>query len=150
MNTKAKSSMPSIVSANLRIVGDLVCDGDIQVEGTVEGSVKSSVLTIGDSGTIQGQISADQVMVSGTVVGKIKARTVYLAQSASVTGDILHESLGIEAGAQFEGQCKSLVDGTKSDAGNVKMGGAAASGASDGNAAGPTVAAQPLTSGGSS
>ena len=134
--------MPSIVSANLRIVGDLVCDGDIQVEGTVEGSVKSSVLTIGESGTIQGQITADQVMVSGTVVGKIKARTVYLAQSASVTGDILHESLGIEAGAQFEGQCKSLVDSAKADTGPMKL----ASKPGDGG----TVTHQPLTAGSTS
>lgn len=102
------SSMPSIVSANLRITGDLVSDGDIQVEGAVEGNIKSRMLTIGESGSVKGEVVADQITVAGVVVGKIRAGSVTLAHSADVTGDISHESLGIEAGARFEGNCKQI------------------------------------------
>ena len=97
------NSMPSIVSANLRINGDLISEGDIQIEGTVEGNITSRMLTVGESGTVKGEIVADQVTIAGTVVGKVKARTVTLAQTSDVTGDISHEALGIEAGARFEG-----------------------------------------------
>lgn len=107
----ASNAMPSIVSANLQITGDLVCDGDIQVEGSVEGNIRSRMLTIGEGGTVKGEIEADQVTVSGNVLGKIKARTVSLSQSASVNGDIEHESLGIEAGARFEGSCVKMSSG---------------------------------------
>lgn len=110
--TTTTSSMPSIVSANLRITGDLVSDGDIQVEGAIKGNVKSRMLTVGESGSVNGEIVADQLVVAGTVVGKIKARTITFGPSATVTGDVAHESLGIEAGARFEGQCKRLVEGS--------------------------------------
>jgi len=114
------SSMPSIVSANLRITGDLVSDGDIQVEGAINGNVKSRMLTVGESGSVNGEIVADQLVVAGTVVGTIKARTITFGPSATVTGDVSHESLGIEAGARFEGKCKRLVEGsTKVAAGIV-------------------------------
>lgn len=101
-------TMPSIVSAGLRVTGDLVSDGDLQVEGTIEGNVKSRLLTVGEGGSVNGEITADQVTVSGSVTGKIKARNVSLTQSANVTGDIAHESLSIDAGARFEGNCTRL------------------------------------------
>ncbi len=108
------SSMPSIVSANLRINGDLISEGDVQIEGTVEGNITSRMLTVGESGTVKGEIVADQVTIAGAVIGKVKARTVTLAQTSDVTGDISHEALGIEAGARFEGSCKK-IDMSKKD-----------------------------------
>lgn len=101
-------AMPSIVSGNLKITGDMMCDGDIQIEGTVEGNITSRLLTVGESGSVKGEIVADQVTIAGTVVGKVKARTVTLSQTSDVSGDITHEALGIEAGARFEGSCKKI------------------------------------------
>ena len=107
-------SMPSIVSANLRINGDLISEGDVQIEGTVEGNITSRMLTVGESGVVKGEIVADQVTIAGRVNGKVKARTVTLSQTSDVSGDISHEALGIEAGARFEGSCKK-IDMSKKD-----------------------------------
>lgn len=122
IDRKVKSntmSMPSIVSSNLKITGDLTSDGDIQIEGLVEGNVTSRMLTIGESGTVKGEIIADSVTVAGAVDGKIEARTVTLAQTSDVTGDISHEALGIEAGARFEGSCKKVDFSKRSPIGEV-------------------------------
>lgn len=97
---------PSIISANLRIVGNLETEGEIQVDGIVDGDVTVKALTVGANATVNGEIKADAVVVRGTVNGRIKARTVELATSAKVTGDIWHESLTVEAGAYLEGHCK--------------------------------------------
>lgn len=104
----AKSGMPSIVSPGLQITGNMVSDGDMQIEGSIEGDVKSRVLTVGESGSINGQVEADQAFISGTVTGKIHARSVNLAKSARVNGDIAHEMIAIEAGAMVEGTLKYL------------------------------------------
>jgi len=98
--------MPSIISADFRITGDIVSEQDLQVEGNIVGNVKSRMLTVGASASIEGDITADQVNVNGKVIGKIKARTVTLGQSARVNGDITYESLTMDPGTRFEGSCK--------------------------------------------
>lgn len=96
---------PSIVSGDLRVVGDLTSKGEIHVDGNIEGDIRCQVLVIGQSGTVTGQIFADSVRVHGTLTGQIRARSVFLAATARVVGDISHESLAIEPGAFLEGHC---------------------------------------------
>ena len=106
---KPKSSMPSLVSADLSIVGDITGDADIQIEGRIEGNIKSRALTIGNSGEVKGKVIADDVMISGSFEGQMSAGSVKLAASAKVKGDItVREALSIETGAKFEGQCKRV------------------------------------------
>ena len=103
-----KSSVPSIISADLRINGDLVCSGDVQVDGWVEGDIQSRNIVIGEGATVHGALSAENVRICGVVKGEIKADTVVLEKTAKVTGDVMHKSLTIEEGAQLEGMCKRL------------------------------------------
>jgi len=44
------------------------------------------------------------------VEGSVRARMVMLARNAHVLGDIVHQSLSVEMGAVFEGQCRYLQD----------------------------------------
>ncbi len=102
------SGVPSIISPDLKIVGDLKSNGDIQIDGAIEGDINSRLLTIGEQAVVEGCIVADTVRVSGTVKGQIKARMVHLDKAARVTGDLTHETLTMEAGAFFEGQVKRM------------------------------------------
>lgn len=106
------ATMPSIVSAGLQVNGNMVSDGDIQIEGTIEGDVKSRTLIIGAEGLVKGSIVADEVTVDGMVEGKIKAKTVILHENSQVIGDITHDLLTVLAGARIEGSLKRL---SKSD-----------------------------------
>lgn len=105
-----KSSPPSILSADLKIVGDLHSEGEIQVDGTVEGDIRTHSLLVGETANIKGEIVADVVNVHGSISGQIKAREVNLSKTAHVVGDILHENLAIETGAFLEGHCKRMAD----------------------------------------
>lgn len=106
----AKPAVPSIVSTDMKIVGDLTSEGEIQVDGTVEGDIRSRHLLIGGTAQITGEVIADVVEVYGTIHGQIKATTVSLAKTAHVVGDILHENLSIEKGAFLEGHCKRMAE----------------------------------------
>lgn len=103
-----RSSVPSIISADLRINGDLVCSGDVQVDGWVEGDIQSRNIVIGEGATVHGALSAETVRICGVVKGAVKADSVVLEKTARVTGDVLHKTLSIEEGAQLEGMCKRL------------------------------------------
>ena len=100
---------PSIISSDLNIVGDLHSEGEIQIDGTVNGDIRTHALVIGETAKVKGEIVADAVRVLGSVNGQIKAKVVKLAASAHVVGDILHEDLSIETGAFLEGHCKRMV-----------------------------------------
>ena len=88
------------------INGTLTSTGDIQIDGRVEGDVRSVGLVIGDKAEIHGEIFAEDVTVRGKVVGRIRARKVLLSATSHVEGDILHEAFAVEAGAFFEGNCR--------------------------------------------
>lgn len=103
-----KSSMPSIISADLTVHGDLVCQGDLQIEGSIEGDVTGRNLTVGEAGTVKGTVEAETVQVNGSMWGEIKARSITLGKTAQVFGDIKYNSLVIEAGAQLNGTCKPV------------------------------------------
>ncbi len=99
---------PSIISASLRIVGNLVSDGGIQVDGIVDGEVQSRGLTTSRGAPANGSIAAETVRIDGAVNGHIKASNVMLGPTAGVIGDIVHASLVVEAGAFLEGHCRRL------------------------------------------
>ncbi len=97
---------PSIISVNLHIIGNLSTDGEMQVDGSIEGDVTSQALTVGEKASISGEIVADHIEIHGSVSGKIRARKIKLAKTAKVIGEIWHEVLSIESGAYIEGQLK--------------------------------------------
>ncbi len=105
---EASGRVPSIISPDLKIVGDLKCTGDIQIDGTIEGHIKGDQIIIGERAKVEGSIVAETVRIFGTVNGQIRAKTVHLDKTGKVIGDIAHEILTIEAGAYFEGQVQPL------------------------------------------
>tara|TARA_R110002110_G_scaffold25482_5_gene94505 strand:- start:288 stop:773 length:486 start_codon:yes stop_codon:yes gene_type:complete len=113
----SRSSVPSIISIDLTVQGNLISEGEIQLDGSVTGDVTAHALTIGQNGTVNGEIDAETIRVHGTVNGQIRAKSVFLAKSARVRGDVVHESLAIEPGALLEGHCKRMT--TLPDAANA-------------------------------
>ena len=112
----ARSSAPSIISADLVVNGMLTSTGDIQIDGRVEGDVRSSGLVIGDKAFINGEVMAEDVTVRGRVQGSIRARKVLLCATSHVEGNILHEAFAVETGAFFEGNCRHADNPLADDA----------------------------------
>ena len=101
-----KPSMPSIVSEGLHVTGNLISDGDVQIDGIIEGDVKGRNLTVGSNGQVVGKIVAHEVVINGSVTGEVAAKTIMITRTANVEGDLVHEVLSIEAGAVFEGRSR--------------------------------------------
>lgn len=104
-----KLTAASLVAEGVQIRGDLATDGDLHLDGAVEGDLTVGQLTVGETGAVRGSIKADTVDIRGRVIGTISARQVRLWASAQVDGDISHTELAIEAGAHFEGRSLMLV-----------------------------------------
>ena len=103
-----RPGVPSIISADLKIVGDLHSGGDLQIDGAVEGDISSRSLTIGESAVVRGVLVAETVRIYGSVIGEVRANSVILSKTARVEGDIVHQSLSMEAGADLIGKLSRL------------------------------------------
>ena len=100
----------SVIGTDLTIAGNLICKGEVQVDGIVEGDIQGSNVVVGESATVTGSISAEEVVVRGHVVGSVHSRRVMLQTTSQVEGDIYHQSLSIEQGAMFEGKSRRTND----------------------------------------
>lgn len=100
------SGVPTVISPDLTIEGNLKSDGDIQLDGVVDGDVETRTLTVGEDGTVHGSVTAETVRICGKVDGEVRAGSVSLARTAEVRGDVVHDSLAIEAGAFIDGRCR--------------------------------------------
>ena len=121
--TRQPKPAPSIISSDLTITGNLETTGDMQIEGTIDGDIRSHLLTIGQTALVRGEIVADDVVINGRVIGRIRAQKIRLSSTARVEGDILHKNIAIESGAQFEGSVQRSDDPISQDMRPKKLGG---------------------------
>jgi cytoskeletal protein CcmA (bactofilin family) len=97
---------PSVIAADLNVLGNLISDGVLDIDGKIDGNVRCHTASVRPNGRVHGDIMAEIVHVYGTVEGIIKAKTVMLYSTAKVVGTIMHESLSIEDGAFVDGKFK--------------------------------------------
>ena len=97
-------SVPSILGRDIIITGDIKTDGEVQIDGRLDGNIKAGTLTIGEQGAVNGKVMAGTVLVRGKVTGKIEGAKVDLAETANVQADIVQDQLTIANGAFFDGK----------------------------------------------
>ena len=93
---------PTIISSDMRITGNVTSEGEVQVDGVVDGDVRGGNVSIGSSGHIAGAVTADKILVRGRINGQIRAQIVTFTRTAQVKGDVFHDTLSVEAGAKLE------------------------------------------------
>lgn len=101
-----RKTAPSVISSDMNVLGNILSEGFIDIDGHIEGNVKCDNTTIRTNGLVKGDVVAQHVQVYGRVEGLIKAKVVTLFSSAYVSGVIMHESLSIEDGAFVDGKFK--------------------------------------------
>jgi cytoskeletal protein CcmA (bactofilin family) len=97
----------NLIGPGTVIKGNLICDGDIRIDGKVEGTVTvGQRLVVGETGMIIGHVNASYVTISGSVIGNIQSdQTTILHGKSSVKGDVYTSQIIIESGARFNGKC---------------------------------------------
>jgi len=109
MNTPTNSGNTagkSVLASDLKITGDIVSKGSVEVMGEVDGSITAENLVVSHEGVIKGTISAKTVDLRGKLTGKIDSDSLTLRSAAQVTADVTYTTLSIESGAQIEGSFK--------------------------------------------
>ena len=101
----ASSRGLSTLSSDLQFEGNISGAGDLQVDGSIKGDVRVGRLIVGETGAVEGNVTADYLEVRGRIVGAVNGKQVKLVSTAYVDGDITAEQLSIDIGAYFQGRC---------------------------------------------
>lgn len=98
----------SIISSGTTISGDIETGGVLKVEGRIDGHVRRArQVMLAKEGTIQGDVSAAEVVVGGLIAGSVTAtERLELQSTAVVNGDITTRSIVVMEGARINGGVK--------------------------------------------
>ena len=85
----------SVLTKDVRIVGDVETMGRVRLEGTVTGTVRARGIELSRGGTVEGDVVAmskdddkETFVVEGTVQGAVRARHVEIGEGGRVLGGI--------------------------------------------------------------
>lgn len=94
------------LAAGTQVKGDIITQGDIRIDGKVEGSLTSKgKLVVGNTGEIEGEVNCVTGNISGTIRGVVHVSEMLKVQSTGkLSGEITYGKLTVEAGAELEGK----------------------------------------------
>ncbi|MBQ0735301.1 bactofilin family protein [Aquimarina celericrescens] len=103
------------ISEGTKMVGDIVAEGGFRIEGTIEGTFKTTgKVVVGKSGFIQGTLECSDADFEGKFSGNlVVSNTLSLKPTAHIEGEVTVGKLAVEPGANFNASC-SMKGGVKS------------------------------------
>lgn len=107
----SSGGVETLIGERVRICGDVHFSGGLYVEGTVEGAVvaedppSGAVLTLAETGCIEGEVRAPVVILNGRLVGDVHAsERIELGAGAKVEGNVYYKVVEMTAGATLTGR----------------------------------------------
>src|SRR5215468_3686737 len=111
-----QARIDTLIGKAARVHGDLEFAGGLHLDGSIAGNVRAepsqgSSLSISESGSIEGNVEAVNVMLNGTVKGDILARgRVVMGPTAKVQGNVYYGVIEMTLGAQIMGKLTRLAE----------------------------------------
>jgi cytoskeletal protein CcmA (bactofilin family) len=96
------------IAQGTKIIGEIVSEGAIRIEGHFEGIVKAKgKVVIGKTGVVDGDIYCDCADIEGKAIGTLNVQSILsLKSTAVISGDVITDKLVVETGASFNATCK--------------------------------------------
>ena len=97
----------TIIGPQIKVKGNFHGQGNIIIEGMVEGDVKTTnFLLIDNKAVITANIEAKDAKISGEVKGNIKVQGyLEIGATAKIIGDIEANEISVERGGTINGNC---------------------------------------------
>jgi cytoskeletal protein CcmA (bactofilin family) len=102
----------STLGRGARVRGRIHGDGDLRVEGHVEGDVSvSGALVVEEGGAIDGDVGAASVEIGGALTGDVASQgPVAIRATARVEGNLGAAEVTMDEGATFRGRIEAEFD----------------------------------------
>ena len=96
----------NLIGNGTTIKGEIVATGDIRIDGTIIGTMKSTgKVVIGQQGVVEGEIICNSADISGRVKGIVRVEELTSLKSTSrLEAELYTKQLFIEVGSIFTGK----------------------------------------------
>jgi len=114
---QAQKGVETLVGPETKISGDVFFRGHCHVDGVVRGNVSAdpdtgSVLSIADTGTVDGGVTVPFIVLNGIVKGDVFAnQRVELGSTARVVGNVYYNLIQMAEGAEINGKLVHQPEG---------------------------------------
>lgn len=107
-----KAENSAAIGRTTHVVGRLTGDGDLVVEGRIEGEVSlRGHLSVAEGGVVAAPVQATDLTVEGAVDGDVDVSgAVVLRPTGTVRGSIRAQRVSLEEGARFTGRIEMDVE----------------------------------------
>ncbi|MBR6801366.1 MAG: polymer-forming cytoskeletal protein [Eubacteriaceae bacterium] len=111
VNRVSYEQVESIISNDIVFVGDITAGGSMRFDGSLKGNIAlTGNLIVGRNALISGSVTAKNVHLLGAVEGVISCEQLRILSTGRLTGDAKIQSLIIDDGAMFVGNCVTMDD----------------------------------------
>ncbi len=95
----------TVIGAGITIEGEVTCDDDVLVQGTIRGKLTSrDAVTVESGAVVEADVTSGPLSVAGAITGNISSSDrVDLQTGAKVVGNVKATRITIADGAQFKG-----------------------------------------------
>jgi len=106
IDSLADPASKTTFTAPTTITGSISGPGDISLDGKVNGDVTvAGLLFIGENGSVQGKITAGNMILAGHVEGRISITgKIEIRSSGHIQGEIICQQIAIAEGAHLDGE----------------------------------------------
>lgn len=110
------TKLSSLVAEDMNIVGDVLFNGGLRVDGKIEGNVLGSqdekcLIVLSRQGCIVGRVRAYDAVINGTISGDLEVEHfLELQDNARVSGNITYSQLQMDCGALVEGRLERVSE----------------------------------------
>jgi len=102
---RAASGDPTVIGKGTVVEGSVRVSGPVQVDGRIDGAlIADGEASIGPTGSVLGDVFADDLMIGGLVDGSVSVRDhLHVAPGGRMTGEARYGSLQIDRGGVLAG-----------------------------------------------
>lgn len=103
------AKIETLVGRNTEITGDVHFQGGMHVDGTVRGNIhaddENCVISVSQTGVVEGDLKVPHVILDGTVTGDVySSERLELAAHTNVNGDVYYNLVEMAVGASVNGK----------------------------------------------
>ena len=102
----------TVIGASIKVKGDFHGEGDIIIEGSVEGEISTKqFVSVGSSAKIIANITAKNAKIAGNITGDLKIDGyLEILSTAVINGFVSAQEISIEKGAILDGKLSMKND----------------------------------------
>ena len=104
------------IGASIRIKGEIDSPEHVFLAGSLDGDITCDQLTVDGTGQVKGKISAKLAVIDGHVDGDIVVERLQIKSKAVVKGSLTYKSIEVAEGAHIDGNFVQITQKPQKDA----------------------------------